>query len=216
MEISRFALFHGASADTIANLERVSTERIVPAGALLCAEGEAQVPVILVLEGALRVYQANVDGHEQTLALRLAGDAVNLPAAFTDDGRAPANIVAWNAPAKVLLVPQAAFARLATQDAALSLAVMRALAAQARHLNQLVTDLSLRSVRQRLARFLLLESATGEPHTWTHAEIATRLGTAREVISRQMRVLIDLGAVRQERQRLIIADADSLRRIAEE
>jgi len=36
------------------------------------------------------------------------------------------------------------------------------------------------------------------------------------VISRQMRVLMDLGAVRQERQRLIIADPESLRRIAEE
>ncbi|MEN6480398.1 MAG: Crp/Fnr family transcriptional regulator [Anaerolineales bacterium] len=216
MEISRFALFRGASGDTIASVERVSARRVVPAGALLCVEGDAQAPVILVLEGALRVYQANVDGHEQTLALRLAGEVVNLPAAFTDDGRAPANVVAWNAAATVLLVPSAAFVSLATQDPALSLAVMRALAAQARHLNQLVTDLSLRSVRQRLARFLLLESATSEPRSWTHAEIATQLGTAREVISRQMRVLMDLGAVRQERQRLIIADPESLRRIAEE
>ena len=217
MDLADTALMQGVTAAAVVRLRQAGIEHALAQDALVCVAGEPEVPVIFVLDGALRVFKSDAEGREQTVIVCTAGQVINLPVAFGADTRAPANVQILSPQATLFSVPRQAFVETVIRDPALALAVMRTLASLARHLNDLVTDLSLRSVRQRLARFLLEQMATAAtPSRWTHVEIATRLGTAREVISRQMRALIDEGVLRQERQRLVINDLDALRRIAEE
>jgi len=222
MRLQEFDLFRDAAPHTLATLAHACRCQRLDGGALVCAAGEPQAPLILVCEGALRVYQADQDGREQTMALVHRGQVANLLGALVADGRAPANVAAWGATAAVLLIPSAAFALAAAHDAGLALAVMRQLAAMVLHLNALVTDLSLRSVRQRLARFLLEHAQAASAgqsvlvrSQWTHAQIALQLGTAREVVSRQLRAFVEEGVVAQRRQQIIVRDPSALRRIAE-
>jgi CRP/FNR family transcriptional regulator len=75
----------------------------------------------------------------------------------------------------------------------------------------LVEDLSLRTVRGRLARLLLEEAESGEvTRHWTQAEIAARLGTVREMIGRTLRALADAGHIRIDRQRIVLLDREGL------
>ena len=218
MRLQEIELLRGAAPAVLAKLESLGSTRTVPQGALVCSAGDPDAPVIFVLAGRVRVYKADANGREQTVVLVNAGDVLNLPAAFATDRRAPANVAVLSAEARLISIPGRAFAGLAASDPALATAVMSTLATQARHLSELVADLSLRSVRQRLARFLLTQADDDlgrAPARWTHAEIATRLGTAREVVSRQLRALVQEGLISQERERLVIADAEALRRLAD-
>jgi len=84
-----------------------------------------------------------------------------------------------------------------------------------RHLGGLAYDLSLRSVRGRLARFLLMQANSPSSARWTHEQIAMQIGTVREVVSRTMLAFVKEGLVRLERGRIVIADAERLGREAE-
>jgi len=77
----------------------------------------------------------------------------------------------------------------------------------------MVEDLSLRSVKARLARLLLVEAqgsaAGGEidrSQMITQAEMAARLGTVREMIGRVLRDLADDGLIVFDRHRIVIKD----------
>ena len=77
-----------------------------------------------------------------------------------------------------------------------------------------MADLSLRTVRARLARFLLEQSEADAPVRWTHAEIAARIGTVRVVVSRTLRDFAAEGILDVQRQRIAVADRDALMREA--
>jgi CRP/FNR family transcriptional regulator len=218
LQLQNTRLLRAVTASAVASLARIARQQTLPAGALVCSSGDVHAPVLFVLSGMVRVFEADAEGREQTLAMVGEGEALNLPVAFDGDGTAPASIQVWSESATLVQIPAHGFAEAVAHDPALATAVLGALAARARHLSKLVADLSLRSVRQRLANFLLGQaenSQNGDPARWTHAAIAARLGTAREVVSRQMRALVNEGVIRQERQRLVIADLGLLREIAE-
>lgn len=93
----------------------------------------------------------------------------------------------------------------------LALSLLRDFAEKLDHLTDLVEDLSLRSVRSRLARFLL-EQADERPAAprWTQDEMAARLGTVRDVVGRTLRAFADAGWVRMDRQRIVLLDREGL------
>jgi CRP/FNR family transcriptional regulator len=89
--------------------------------------------------------------------------------------------------------------------------VLRDFAARLHHLTNLTEDLALRTVRGRLARFLISEADLGSvDREWTQEEMAVRLGTVRDVIGRTLRSLEDEGLVRRERQQIILLDREAL------
>ncbi|MBM4430728.1 MAG: winged helix-turn-helix domain-containing protein, partial [Chloroflexi bacterium] len=79
------------------------------------------------------------------------------------------------------------------------------------HLTDLVEDLSLRTVRARLARFLLEHAEEQEvPRRWTQDEMAARLGTVRDMIGRTLKAFADAGLLRMDRQRIVLLDRQGL------
>ena len=97
------------------------------------------------------------------------------------------------------------------------MAVIRHLAERVLYYVGLVEDLSLRSVEARLAHTLLQHT---EPsggclavprRAWTtFDEMATRLGTVRDVLSRALRVLEEEGLLKVERYQIVILDPAGL------
>jgi CRP-like cAMP-binding protein len=91
--------------------------------------------------------------------------------------------------------------------------VIQNLAGRVLHLVALVEDLSLRSVDARLAR-LLLERSVDDiilRQRWaTQAEMAARLGTVPDVISRSLRKLVNQGLIQMDRSAIRILDRAKL------
>ncbi len=93
------------------------------------------------------------------------------------------------------------------------LQVMANMADRIAHLAGLVGDLSLHTVEVRLARLLLDEGHAGalQRQSWlTQAELAARLGTVPDVLSRALRTFADAGLIRVERRQIAILDRAGL------
>ena len=93
--------------------------------------------------------------------------------------------------------------------------IIRLFADRTRNLITLVADLSFLSVIGRLAKMLLdlavVEQALMPAHRLTQDEMAARIGTVRDVLSRGLRNLEKRGAIKIEGRRILIKDTDKLR-----
>jgi CRP/FNR family transcriptional regulator len=109
--------------------------------------------------------------------------------------------------------------RVVQQHPELAWALIENMAGRARLLVSIVHDLSMRGVRGRLARLLLDQAEAAErgepPDPLTQEEIASRLGTVREVVGRTLRGMANDGLIGLERQQIVILDRIRLTEEAE-
>jgi len=214
--LERIRLFAGLRPVVIHKLEAVARPLACADGQLIVLEGDVDAPVFFVIEGTVRVFHTNPEGREQTLIYLPPGSVFNLSAVFSEERAAPSSVMAVGA-ARLLVIDPPDFRRVASETPKIALAVLRELSNKLRHLTALTHDLSLRNVRGRLARFLLLQSrAPATPAVrWTQEEIAAQLGTVREVVSRTLRAFVKEGVIKMERQHISALDLEALERDAE-
>ena len=95
--------------------------------------------------------------------------------------------------------------------------VIRALAARIRRDSNLLEDLSSSQVLVRLAK-LFLGRYGGEEITagsnLTQKDMASLVGSSREMVNRSLRILEEMGGIRLSRRKVIVLDKSVLNRIA--
>ncbi len=202
-----------------ADLDEVSASALLSRGTIqhyhkgqpLFDEGDACRGLFLIQSGAVKIYKLSESGREQILAILRAGDSVaELP--LFDRAPYPASAAALE-PNTILFIPLHRFDAEMERNPRLALAIIRTLARRMRTLVDLIADLSLRQVRQRLAR-LLLEESGGRAEfrlEFTNEELAARLGSVRDVISRTLSGLQNDGLIRVQGRRISLLDPDALR-----
>ena len=215
--MERIQLFADLDRDAQEALAEVAVPRSYEDGQVVLLQGDDDTPVLFVLQGAVRVFRTNLDGREQTLIRLGEGDAFNMPGAFTGQTtHASAEAVG---PTRLLAVTRDDFVQVATETSQIAQAVLRDLSQKLEHLTELSHDLGLRSVRARLARFLLAQGQQPEqdpPVRWTHEAIASQIGTVREVVSRTLRGFVRDGLVEMRRHQIVVRDAEGLEQEAME
>jgi CRP/FNR family transcriptional regulator len=183
---------------------------------VLFDEGMPAAGVYVVLTGRVKLVRTSPRGREQVLHVEGPGATLAEVPVFDGGGYVATAVAAEDG--EVLLVPRDALLDLCGRHPAVALAVIRTLAHRVRHFAALIEDLALRDVTARLARCLLDESRqAGEGWfrlSGTRDEIAARLGTVRERVSRSLGTLRSLGLV-EVRGRLVgIIDPGRLGRVA--
>jgi CRP-like cAMP-binding protein len=220
MTPSRFAsidLFSNLTAADLAPLDAVAEFRTYDAGQIIMLENEIGAYVYFVLRGVVRAFRTNLDGREQTLIHLEPGQAFNLPTAFTSQPLTPASAVALGK-VELLRVRFEDFRQIATHTPLIANVVLRDLSNKLHHFTNLTHDLSLRSVRARLAQFLLRELPPGENavlRQWTQEEIGAQIGTVREVVSRTLRAFVNEGLITIERHEITLIDVGGLEDLTE-
>jgi len=208
--------FRAMSPDRLAALARHALCRHFAAQEMILIQGEPTSGLWVVEEGRVKIFRLSPDGREHILLLVGPGESFNdIPA--LDGGPNPANAVAlsevtaWTLPSDVLLAELRA-------DPDLALVVIGILSQRMRGLVQQIEDLALYSVTARLARFLLkqmTDTSLSGPGV-TRATIAAHLATTPETVSRALRTLEEIGALRFDRQRIVIVREDLLHSVAME
>jgi CRP-like cAMP-binding protein len=223
--LRRVTLFASLSDGALARIARVAFRRTCAPGETVIFEGDPCQAAYFIGEGQVRVYRLSPGGREQVLARLGPGQAFNTVPPFQPQGINHATVQALTA-VTLYVVTCGDFCRLVEECAELALAILQDFADRLDHLTNLVEDLSLRTVRGRLARFLLEHASTarlsastelGEAadavqvtRNWTQEEIAANLGTVRDMVGRTLRAFADAGLVRIERQRIVLLDRDGL------
>ena len=208
--VHEFPFFTGLDEQTYAALLAAGRTRHYAKGEVLFLSGEPCKGLFLVQSGVIKVYQLSESGREQILTMHHAGDSVaELP--LFDGGPYPASAAAMEE-ATVLFIPAATFNGLLERRPQLCRAVVVALAKRMRKLVALIEDLSLRPVRQRLARLLLEEAKDQRIFrlAYTNEELAARLGSVRDVLSRTLSGLQADGLIRLEGRQVEVLDAAGL------
>lgn len=204
-----FKPFQDLSQEALQILDQAAGKELFQDGEIIHLESENVNKVYFVRKGNIRTYRSNVSGREQNLTILNPGDILNLPVAFLKKPVSRANAAALGR-VEVLFIPIKEFRSLASRNAEIALRVFEILSSKISDLTDLSYDLSLRSVRGRLALFLL-NNAGSDAKTWTQAEIASQIGTVREVVSRTIRSFVKEGIIRLERQQIVIEDPEKLK-----
>jgi CRP/FNR family cyclic AMP-dependent transcriptional regulator len=197
--------------DTLASIATIAVRRTYAPDEVIFLEGDPCAGLFIVQTGHVKIYTASPEGREQILTIIGPRDSFNDVAVF-DGGPNPASAQAMEA-VELLVIERSAMLDLFDRHPKLAQAVVAVLAARARMLVSMVEDLSLRSVTGRLAKLLLDQALQGsEAVPLTRQQMAARLGTIREMVSRALRQLEDEGLVRREGHEIIITDRDALER----
>ncbi len=211
--LRRLPYFASLDEATLQAIAACALRRTYRAGEVVLLAGEPCAGLFVVQSGRLKIIRTSLEGREQIVHFAGPGESFNDVPVF-DGGPNPATVLAIEDSA-VLIIESLTMSDLFDRYPQLARMVVRALAARCRQLIAMIEDLSLRSVTARLAGLLLNQAACPESPMLTRAQMAARLGTVREMISRSLRELERDGLVRLDRSNIVIADRDGLARRAE-
>ena len=207
--------FSGLSPAELDSIREFIFEKSAESGDLILLEGEPADAMYFVASGVVKTFKTSADGKEQILSFVRPGEPFNDVPVF-DGGPNPASVQAIG-PVVLYGIRDSDLEAILQDHPQVSLNVTHVLSQQVRHLVSLVEDLSFRHVIARVAKILLEYSSNGtEPKPkLTQQEMAAMAGTAREMVGRSLKSLEDEGAIRLERQRIVITDKKALQEIAE-
>ena len=215
--LRRTALFGELDDGTLGALAGRSVERRFARDEVLFIAGEEARGLFVIVEGSVRAFRESVEGREQVIHVERAGATVAEVPVF-DDGTFPSTVAAEEE-TTTLFIDRRDVRRLCIEHPEIALAALKVLAGRLRRCAELVEALSLREVGQRLARFLLGEARTKGARaggglrvelTHTNQQIAARVGSVREVVSRALARLQHDGLIALEGRHLIIPDEKAL------
>lgn len=167
---------------------------------------------LFVVRGILRVYLLSEDGREATIYRVRAGEACVLSAscilsAITFDVQIDAETNC-----DLLIIPTATFATLMEQNLYVENYVYRNSTERLSDLIQAVERMFFLTLRQRVAAFLIDESASSgtDQLTLTQEQLAKAIGSAREAVSRILKQLSQTGSITVSRGGIVIRDKSLL------
>ncbi len=205
------------SAGDRAVLEELFVVRNYAHGEIVISHLDEDRNVFFVLEGRLRATLYSRNGHEVSYRDIGPGNVVGELAAI--DGAPRSATVEALEPARLGCLSAAAFRELVKTCPGLNTVLLEHLSAQIRRLTERVFEFSTLAVRDRLIRELLrLAEATSMQDgraeirpAPTQFELAHRISSHREVVSREMSGLARAGLVVKRKGALIVSDLDQLR-----
>jgi CRP-like cAMP-binding protein len=215
--LAEMPLFGSLSESELQALVQRAVEKRFDAGQMLFWEDEPCAGIFLIAQGSVKIFKTASSGREMMLALETAPSTVaELP--LFDGGPYPASVRAVE-PVVSYFINKADFQSVCREFPDVALKVLAVVGHRLRHLVMMVESMTFGSVTQRLARMLLDASrqagADEFPLPLTHQELASRLGTVREVVSRNLARFRAEGLVRVEGRQLSIMDRAGLEREAE-
>ncbi|OAN83597.1 Crp/Fnr family transcriptional regulator [Jannaschia sp. EhC01] len=178
--------------------------------------GAGHVPqnLLFLLSGTVRVSQTSEGGREIVLYRVEAGQSCVMTTAcmlaheaYLAEGVAETDVTA-------IALPKATFDALVSAEPVFRDFILAAYAHRMTGLFKIIEDVAFGRIDMRLAARLLDLAGTSETVSATHQALATELGTAREVVSRQLHEFQRRGWLEQQRGLVRILDRDALQDLA--
>lgn len=194
----------------------IETSQVVrlPTGTRIFGPGQAPEAYLLLLDGTVRVQQVSEAGREIVLYRVSAGESCALTTAclmgyeeYQAEGIAETNVEA-------VAIPRTTFDDLIARSAAFRRFVFTAFSVRVTNLFRIIEEVAFSRVDVRLAQRLLDLGGPKGHIDLTHQQLAAELGTAREVISRQLNEFQRRGWITTSRGAIDIVRPDALRQLA--
>lgn len=220
--LSRVALFSDLSETELHALAHRTVRQHVPAGEMIFSEGDPCAGFYVVEEGEVKIFKTAPSGREQVLTIDRAGQSLAEVPVF-DGGPYPASGITMTH-TTLLFVSKRDFRALVLEHPEIGLKVLKNVGSRLRRLVALIEELSFTTVRSRLVMLLVrLARTVGTPTSRgieltlpANQEMASQIGTVRELVSRNLGRVQAEGLIRLDGKCLIIPDVDALAATADE
>ncbi|THH37460.1 Crp/Fnr family transcriptional regulator [Aliishimia ponticola] len=197
--------------------ELVARSRIikVAAGKQIFGPGQATDSLLFLLEGTVRVSQTSESGREIVLYRAVAGQSCVMTTAcvLAEDAQAAEGVAETDV--RAVALPKSVFDEMVSLSPDFRDFVMSAYRRRIHDLLRVIDDVAFGRIDGRLANRLLELAGTADSLSVTHQQLATELGTAREVISRQLHEFQRRGWIVQSRGKIDIEDRDALAHVVD-
>jgi CRP/FNR family transcriptional regulator len=186
----------------------------MPAKATAFHQGDACSNYLLILSGSIKVMTRAENGREIVLYRLGDGDSCVLTTScLFGNARYPAEGVS-ETDVTALAIPAEDFHRAIQQSKPFREFVFSSFSSHLGSLISLVEEVAFGRLDIRLARHLLKRASNHQVLETTHQQLATELGSAREVISRQLKDFESRGWLKLQRGSIEIIDTQSLQTLA--
>lgn len=178
--------------------------------------GKISKDMLFLLKGTVRVQQTSSSGRQIVLYRIHAGESCVMTSAclFSYQTNTAEGIA--EVPVEVASIPKLLFDELLAKSAAFRDFVFYSFSKRVNDLLEVVDDVAFKRLDVRLAHKLLeLSNEEGEVIT-THQKMSIELGSAREVISRQLQFFQQQGWIETSRGKINIIDRPKLLKLSQE
>lgn len=212
--IKSLPYFAGLDDDTLDSIRKYVFEKKAERGEILSFEGEPSDTLYFVADGVVKAFKTSADGKEQIFRIIRPGESFN-EVPVLSGGVNPFSIETMG-PVELNGMKKKDLETVMREHPQVALNVIQVLSKRVQELISLVEDFSFRQVTGRVAKMLLEYAghSIGEGRRLTQQEMAGMIGTAREMVGRSLKSLEDEGAIRIERNRIIVTDQQALRETA--
>ncbi len=216
--LKKVPIFADLSARELGFLAERAVPHELEGGTVIFSEGEPCEGLYVVESGAVKIFRTSVSGREQVLTIEGPGQSIAELPVF-DGGNYPASALAMGE-TTLLFVGKTDFQALCRQHPEVALKVLKVVGARLRKLVGIIEELSFTTVRHRLAGLLLrLAKRRGKPTTrgteftllGSNQELASHIGTVRELVSRNLTPFQAEGLLRMDGKTVIIPDLAALK-----
>jgi CRP/FNR family transcriptional regulator len=202
------------SENSLSRLVQASTIVELPEGSRIFGPGQAPESFLLLLEGTIRVQQVSQNGREIVLYRVHAGESCALTTAclmgyeeYQAEGIAETKV-------RAVSIRRTSFDELIASSKEFRQFVFTAFSRRVTNLFRVIEEVVFERIDVRLAQRLLELAGDADHVDATHQQLANELGSAREVISRQMTEFQRRGWVSAQRGSIELIDCPALRQLA--
>ena len=216
------ALFEELNDGELAHLAERCSTRTYEKNAQILGEQDPTTDVFFILAGSVRANSVSPKGREVIYSEFRAGDIFGEFSAI--DGRPRSSAVSALTDCVVSRMPAKAFFEFLRSNGIVSTKLVELLVAKIRSMSERVFEVSALSVSERLRRELVRLAATGERQgkvivikpAPTHYDIAARIGSHREAVTREFNRLESEKLLEVGRRHISILDLTRLEQTGEE
>ena len=206
VDLKNIPTFRGLPENKLRALAAKAVMKSVPKNSVVVMEGEFTRSLYVILSGKVKIYLNDENGKE--LVLDTKGPGEYFGEMVLDEGPRSASVVTLE-PCQFAVISIADFKAVLIAEPEIALHVITNLIRMTRGLNKNVRGLALLDVYGRVARMLLdlaVEQGGNHviPEKLTQQDMASKVGTSREVINRILRDLTTGGYIKMEDRKIII------------
>ena len=204
-------IFSDLSDQDFASLGRLSIRKHYPKDTVIFFENEEGDFFFMILEGRIKVTILGDDGREVILSLLGPGDFFGEMALLDNEPRSATAIAVEDS--ELLSLHRTDFQGVLADNKSITVGLIKVLTSRLRKANHQISTLALLDVYGRVAR-VIVDMAREEGRRLkdgriafrraTHQEIANRIGTTRETVTRMLKDLERQGLIHVEGKEMVV------------
>ena len=213
---SLFPLIKDAINSNNEHIIEYSKQVVLPANTTLFHAGDSCLNYVLVISGSIKVFTRSENGKELVLYhINRGNSCILTTSCLLSTEKYPAEAIT-ETDVVALSIPAKAFNQFLNQSASFRQLIFDTYSKKISVLIALINSISFSRLDLRIAHFLLENSSVNTPLIITHQSLATELGSAREVVSRQLKVFENNGWVKLSRGKIEILNPEVLKNMCSE